>query len=1120
MKCVNPALGKHILELDALDDAGLRHEVKDHLLTCLYCKMQVERYQEAIEVVKAELENHITAKEASAFVNDAEEHVLSTEQNKSISDHLLICRSCRDLVAKSAPIEEIASAFEAGELAFGEGPDWALAQDIHSRLKPAIEAEKLNLDRYKEQSKQNAPPPRQLWLSLATAVRTPVLRTGIAVALVALLATPFIYWLIRTREGENYQIPYRSANEITLVAPNDGAVIATYQEFKWQSASRIEDYTLIIRETATGEIVVKANTKASAYVLIDNDARKLTSSKQYEWFVTSQFDSSELRSGIRRFTFIQHNQSLSYQAFPREKQASLKSEARNANDEKRAALLTYIQDYILKHKEERSPDQAWALGYRGFVLYLSNRSKEAADSCKEALLLWDSMGISDALGYASILINYSVSSQDAGKLDEAISGYEKAAILLSSSNDDEYRRLRSTCLLDLGTLYHLVGLPHRAEDVYYQALAIDRDQNNLGNVAEELGNIGNILVELDDPQRGAVLLKESVDIHADIAKREGKPRATMADALDGLANAYRALSDFKRALALFDQTLNVDQIHGNEAGELVTTNNIANTLLTDADDSQAALNSYQRALDIVKRAKDANPDDIWRTYDGKGRAELNLGELTTAEQDFYTAITTINALRDTLSERQLRQHFKAQRITPEYGLALLRIKQNDLPRLFESIESGRATALREAGQIKTPQKSLRDIQNALGKNVMALEYLAGDEKDRLLLLAITGETANAYLLGSRKHLDDLINGVLKSALGTNPLPESQRELLELSGELLPQPILDSLLQRNIQRIIISPDGSLNDLPFEALRIATEKGDSDYILKSYNVSVVPSLNWWLSIKDREPQAKLDLSDALVVADPFIPASGCNTNSSIINEITSNVSPNWREPLPWSKQEAKEVLRYAHYRSVVLAGAEARSNNFFAAQPANFRILHFATHALSGGTLDTSLLLFGCSNGIDILNGGQIEDMKLTGQLVVLSACETGSGDLLSNEGNDSLMSGFLMAGADSVVASRWRVRDDLAAKMMEPFYENLAAGFSVDDSLRRAKLFYLKNVDSNPRAWASFTSVGFGDMKLPIQVSRSVKFYNQFRRYWWLAILITAATIAAFFWLNRSRKRTA
>jgi hypothetical protein len=150
--------------------------------------------------------------------------------------------------------------------------------------------------------------------------------------------------------------------------------------------------------------------------------------------------------------------------------------------------------------------------------------------------------------------------------------------------------------------------------------------------------------------------------------------------------------------------------------------------------------------------------------------------------------------------------------------------------------------------------------------------------------------------------------------------------------------------------------------------------------------------------------------------------------------------------------------------------------FPADLGGFRFVHFATHGffpVEPGIREPALVLSydGEDEGRMMLTLSEVLQLKIHAEMVVLSACNTGSGRVTGAEGVTSLGTAFLAAGASSVTVSLWKVEDKSTSILMQQFYRNLLSGMSKKAALAAAKSTLASKGYTNPFFWPPFVLTG-------------------------------------------------
>jgi CHAT domain-containing protein/Tfp pilus assembly protein PilF len=313
--------------------------------------------------------------------------------------------------------------------------------------------------------------------------------------------------------------------------------------------------------------------------------------------------------------------------------------------------------------------------------------------------------------------------------------------------------------------------------------------------------------------------------------------------------------------------------------------------------------------------------------------------------------------------------------------------------------------------------------------------------------------------------------------------------------------LDDLIMRPIRKylgdtrhILLSPEGALHLVPFGALR---DEG-ARFLIERYTFTYLTTGRDLL----RTPSPTKPSQSTVIVADPDFFGTRTGVVAAAQTSVPAPRSVDFAslelEPLPATGEEARAISAIVPNASI-LSGAAATESAL--KQVRSPRILHVATHGfflpdqrpsteqtkqkrdararpLENPLLRSGLLLAGANrlaSGADdgILTALEAASLELGGtQLVVLSACETGLGDVANGEGVYGLRRALAIAGAETQVLSLWKVDDDSTRELMVEFYRQLMVGAGRSEALRAAqlKMFAAKDT-THPFFWAAFIPSG-------------------------------------------------
>jgi len=666
--------------------------------------------------------------------------------------------------------------------------------------------------------------------------------------------------------------------------------------------------------------------------------------------------------------------------------------------------------------------------------------------------------------------------------------------------------LEAMLLNSLGNLSRQKNDLQTAEKLFRRSLDIaERLQGpNTYFVSAALQSLGVVARERKDYTTAVADYGRALSIRERIV---GGEHPDIAGLLNNLANIYHATGDDAKALATHFRALGLWEkaVGPNARVTLVSVGNIASTYASAGDVANAL--TFQRRADAIletqmslalasgserqklafMRSVAERTDQTISLHlrqapdnpDASSLAALVLlqrkGRVQDAMTDLFAAVrqrvtdADDRVLMDRLNETTA-QLAKLVLDRPNVSVA-----QNGAP-TFAQLEARKeeleATLSEHSAEFRarTRPVTLEAVQAAIPDDAALVEFAVFRPFDPTAERNADGYGAPHYAayivrkraspvgvdLGAVADIDPLI-GSFRNAL-RNPASDVNRPGRALDERVM-QPLRQSL--DGVTRLLISPDGELNLVPFEAL----VDGEGRFLIERYATSYLTSGRDLL----RMQVARAVPGRPVIVADPSFgePAAA---------------SELYFAPLSGTAAEGRAIKALFPDATLLMGGRATKAN---VAQVKAPRILHIASHgfflnvggpaAAQNPLLRSGLALAGgnVAQRDGILTALEATGLDLWGtKLVTLSACDTGVGEIQNHEGVYGMRRAFVLAGAETLVMSLWPVSDYVTHDAMVGYYGRLREGAGRGDALRQAKFEILKRSNRrHPYYWAGFIQSG-------------------------------------------------
>jgi len=737
------------------------------------------------------------------------------------------------------------------------------------------------------------------------------------------------------------------------------------------------------------------------------------------------------------------------------------------------ALDSYTEALPLSQQTGAIAEQAAILQNLGELYRYLGLSDTARNYYNQALpLLYQ---LNDRGGAAAILNNLGDLEIATDNSQNALKPYNQALTLSQSAGD---KAAEVSALMGIGNTYAISKQWSNAFNIYSQALIVARFLNDRGKETEILNQLGKVHAALGRKSAAQEQYNQALALSRQLGFKTEEANILYNQAILNRQqnNLTAAKTDIETAIEIVEALRS--QIASQELRQ-----------------SYFARNQeyYQFYIDLLMQLHQKDPS---KGYDAlalhtseRARARSLLEQLTEASLNLKADLAPAllaeeKRLTQTLNAAE-QKRLNLLNNPGGYENAALEATKAEINSILQQLQSLEAQIRRANpayANLKYPDPlTLNGIQNKiLDDKTLLLQYALGKERSYLFLVSKTD--LKTYTLPPEAEIEVAVEQYRALLQSPNFTDLNQ-------GQALSQLLLGQIAnQLTGKRLVIIGDGKLQLLPFAALPWGTGTNMAP-LVATHEIITLPSATS-LAVQREQWQNRPAAPKTLaVMADPVFKASdprlGNNTRQAKTGDLSQyeNLIRNSCsdfERLPNTATEAEQILALIpDAQRFSATGFDANYATATNPKLSQYQIVHLATHGcIQDNPLLSNLALSffqpdGQKAATSLLKLQDIYNLELNADLVVLSACQTGTGKEIQGEGVVGLTRGFMYAGARRVVVSLWSVNDRATSILMSDYYRRmLQQGLSPTAALQKTQLAMWQSGNySAPYYWAAFTIQG-------------------------------------------------